>query len=297
MDHRQNLRRLLDPEDPEKVTYQGLVDFKRSVVRALAPEATGILLDPEWGAAQSIADGSLPGSTGLIVAIEATGYEGETTARRSRVLGGWSVEKAKRMGASAAKLLVYYHPDATNAQEQERLVEEVGAQCRALDMALFLEPLSYPVDSRPLVGEARRRIVVETARRLSPLGCDVLKAEFPYDPDTRDPARWAEACTELDAASSTPWVLLSGGTDEATFEEQVRIACQAGASGVLAGRSVWAEASRLGPTERQAFLMSTGRQRLARLAALVNATALPWFERPGPIDTQSVPREGWYRNY
>ena len=86
--------------------------FKRAVVRALAPVATGTLLDPEIGAAQCIADGSLPGSAGLIVAIEATGYDGPSTARISRVLDGWSVEKAKRMGASAAKLLVYYHPEA-----------------------------------------------------------------------------------------------------------------------------------------------------------------------------------------
>src|SRR4029078_4586491 len=43
----------------------------------------------------------------------------------------------------------------------------------------------------------------------------------------------------LDAASQVPWVLLSGGVDDATFEAQVEVACRAGASGVLAGRSVW----------------------------------------------------------
>ena len=112
LDHRQNLRRELRPDDPAAVTYEEMVAFKRAVVRALAPVATGTLLDPEIGAAQCIADGSLPGSAGLLVAIEATGYEGPSTARISRVLDGWSVEQAKRIGASAAKLLVYYHPEA-----------------------------------------------------------------------------------------------------------------------------------------------------------------------------------------
>jgi tagatose-1,6-bisphosphate aldolase len=92
-----------------------MVAFKRAVVRSLSPVATGTLLDPEIGAAQCIADGSLPAASGLIVAIEATGYAGPSTARISRVLDGWSVEKAKLMGASAAKLLVYYHPEGVNA--------------------------------------------------------------------------------------------------------------------------------------------------------------------------------------
>src|SRR4051794_1032736 len=84
LDHRQNLRHELRPDDPAAVTYREMVEFKRAVVRALAPVATGTLLDPELGAVQCIVDGSLPGTAGLIVAIEATGYEGPSTARVSR---------------------------------------------------------------------------------------------------------------------------------------------------------------------------------------------------------------------
>ena len=84
LDHRQNLRRELHPEAPDTTSYDEMVAFKRAVVRALAPVATGSLLDPEVGAAQVIADGSLPGNAGLLVALEATGYEGPPTARVSR---------------------------------------------------------------------------------------------------------------------------------------------------------------------------------------------------------------------
>src|SRR5829696_2107956 len=90
---------------------------------------------------------------------------------------------------------------------------------------------------------------VSTAR-----GADVLKAEFPYDASVTEERRWAEACAELDAATPVPWVLLSGGVDDATFERQVAVACHAGASGVLVGRSVWAEAATLAPPARDAFL-------------------------------------------
>jgi tagatose 1,6-diphosphate aldolase len=298
LDHRQNLRRELRPDDPGSVTYDEMVEFKRAVVRALSPVATGTLLDPEIGAAQCIADGSLPAHAGLIVAIEATGYEGPATARVSRILDGWSVEKAKRMGASAAKLLVYYHPDAANAADQERLVERVAADCRAEDLALFVEPLSFSlVEGQKLGGEERRRVVVETARRLTEIGGDVLKAEFPYDQTVTDRERWREACEELDAATGLPWVLLSGGVDDVTFEAQVTAACDAGASGVLVGRSVWAEAATLPPAARDAFLLTTGRERLLRLADLVDRAGRPWHERGTRMTTAAMPGDGWYREY
>jgi len=298
LDHRQNLRKELRPADPDSVTYDEMVEFKQAVVRALAPVATGTLLDPEIGAAQSIADGSLPASAGLLVAIEATGYEGPPTARVSRVLDGWSVAKAKRMGASAAKLLVYYHPEAANAADQERLVADVAAECRAADLALFVEPLSYSlVEGERLAGEARRVVVVETARRLTAIGGDILKAEFPYDPSVTDRSRWREACVELDAASLVPWVLLSGGVDDATFEAQVSTACDAGASGILVGRSVWAEAATMAPVERDAFLATIGRERLGRLADLVDTVGRPWHSRPSRLTTSPLPGDGWYRDY
>jgi tagatose 1,6-diphosphate aldolase len=298
LDHRQNLRKEIRPDDPASVTYDEMVEFKRAVVRALAPVATGTLLDPEIGAAQCIADGSLPASAGLLVAIEATGYDGPPTARISRVLDGWSADKAKRIGASAAKLLVYYHPDAPNAEDQERLVAAVATACRSADLALFVEPLSFSlVEGEGLTGEAKRRVVVETARRLTVIGGEVLKAEFPYDPSVTDRSRWREACLELDAASAVPWVLLSGGVDEATFESQVSTACIAGASGVLVGRSVWAEAAVMEPAARDAFLATTACDRLRRLADLVEADGRPWHERPSRLSASPMPGDHWYRDY
>jgi tagatose 1,6-diphosphate aldolase len=294
LDHRQNLRKELRPDDPESVTLAEMVDFKRAVVRALGTAGTGVLLDPEIGVAPAIADGSLPGRAGLIVAVEATGYEGPPNARVSRVLPGWSVERIKRLGASAAKLLVYYNPGAANAADQERLVAAVAEACRAADLALFLEPLSFGLDGGRLTGEARREVVVETARRLSAAGPDILKVEFPYDAGVTDEARWSDACAELDAATPLPWVLLSGGVDDETFERQVDVACRAGASGVLVGRSVWAEAATMLPAARDAFLETTGRERLARLVSLVDRVAQPWRPRWAAARQPEAPGPGWF---
>ncbi len=86
LDHRQNLRKELRPDDPASVTTAEMVDFKGAVVRALATAGTGLLLDPEIGVGPAIADGWLPGGAGLIVAVEATGYEGP---RRRASAGSW----------------------------------------------------------------------------------------------------------------------------------------------------------------------------------------------------------------
>lgn len=298
LDHRQNLRRELRPEDPAAATYEEMVAFKRAVVRALAPVATGTLLDPEIGAAQAIADGSLPGRAGLIVAVEATGYEGPPQARVSRILPGWSIEQAKRMGASAAKLLLYYHPDAANAAAQERLLASTTAECLRFDLPLFVEPLGYdPATGGKLTGDARRACVVRTAGRLTGIGGTVLKAEFPYDAGITDEVLWADACRELDASSALPWVLLSGGVDDSTFERQVTAACRAGASGVLVGRSVWAPAATMAAAERDEWLATEGRARLEALVRLVDDLGVPWHARPSSITSATPPGEGWYREY
>jgi tagatose 1,6-diphosphate aldolase len=299
-DHRGSLRRALCPEAPDTVSYADVVSFKLEVLGALAPRASGVLLDPIYGAAQAVAADELPGRVGLLVAVEETGYTGDTTARRSYIVPGWGVAQIKRMGASAVKLLVYYHPDAEEiAAAQEALVEQVADECRQHDLPLFLEPVSYSVDpdvpkSSATFARDRTRVVVETARRLSPLGVDVLKLEFPvdvaYEPDE---AAWRSACRRVSEASPVPWALLSAGVDFHTFQRQVEIACQAGASGYLAGRAVWKEAVGLAGEERTRFLQEEAARRLDLLAAIANREGRPWTEFYPP---QSV-SEGWYRTY
>jgi tagatose-1,6-bisphosphate aldolase len=277
LDHRQNLRHDLRPSDPASVSGAELTDFKLAAVRAMADVATGVLLDPEFGAEQAIAAGAMPAGVGLVVALEETGYAGPATDRRSRLLADWSPELLRRMGASAAKLLVYYHPDAPGAADQARLVESTARACHDVDLALFLEPLTFSLEAgAKLVGEERRRAVIRTAQDLGSLGVDVLKVEFPYDPSVVDRGRWQDACAQLDESVHVPWVVLSGGADASLFMEQVRVACSAGASGVAAGRALWAEGTTLSGFERASFLRGPARDRLSAMRSLVDGMARPW---------------------
>lgn len=289
LDHRQNLRKA----NPALASDEQLSRFKLDVTSALASRATAVLLDPEVSAAQAIAARSIPNNVGLVVAVESTGYTGDATARQAQIIPGWSVEKAKRMGASAIKLLVYYHPDSPTASEIESFTKKVAADCVKNDIVLMLEPLSYSLDQNiKLSPDEKRYVVVETAKRLTPLGADILKAEFPLDVSKSDQKVWAEACAEISAASIAPWILLSAAADYEVFLQQVVVACNAGASGIAVGRAVWKEAVMLDGDERIKFLRTTARQRISRLTSLCHALAKPYtdfYSADAPFD--------WYKNY
>ena len=149
-------------------------------------------------------------------------------------------------------------------------------------MPLFLEPLSYSPDPtrHGLTPEEHRRVVLETARRLTAIpGVGVLKAEFPLDiAAVPDEAEWLVACQELTEASCVPWVLLSAGAGFGTYLRQVAAAARAGASGVAVGRAVWQEATDRPPAERAEFLAATARRRMERAAALCRALARSWYD-------------------
>ncbi len=298
LDHRNNLRRALNPTNPDSIGYAEMVAFKHDVVRALGPVSSAVLLDPEFGAAQTIAAGALPGHTGLMVAIESTGYTDEPTARRSEVLPDWSVEKIARMGASAVKLLLYYHPEARNARQQETLVDELVEECRRYDLPLFLEPLSFVIDKarKKLTSAERRAVVIETARRFTPRGIDVLKAEFPLDvTEEPDEGVWEAACRELDETSQTPWVLLSGGVPFEVFARQTEVACRCGASGVMAGRAVWQEAVELRGDAQADFLSKGAVDRMVELSDIISEFGTPFTQYyPPAADTVG---ETWYQSY
>lgn len=289
LDHRQSLRKT----NPHFQSDNELSRFKLEVIAELAPCATSVLLDPQVSAAQAIAAGKLPAEKGLVVAMEASGYSGEPSARSSKILPTWSVEKARRMGANMIKLLVYYHPESPTAAESEDFTAQVAADCLKYDLGMMLEPLSYSLSENKLSSAEKRYIVVETAHRLTRIaGVDVLKAELPLDTADEDPEQLASACAELSSASTTPWILLSAAVSFEAFQRQVIVACQAGASGIAVGRAVWQEAVRMNGQERLEFLRTAARDRLTRLNALCSALARPYTD----FYTAEAPFD-WYRNY
>jgi tagatose-1,6-bisphosphate aldolase len=147
-------------------------------------------------------------------------------------------------------------------------------------------------ENAKLSSDEKRRVVVETARRLSPLHIDILKSEFPLDIHDPDESRWKDACVEISAASVTPWILLSAAVEFETFIHQVSIACNAGSCGIAVGRAVWQEAVLMNGEKRLEFLQTIARERLSRLTSLCLALARPYshyYSAKAPFD--------WYKSY
>ena len=275
LDHRQNLRKL----NPVFQDNAKLSEFKLEVTKNLSINATSVLLDPEFSASQAITSMVLPGDKGLIVAVESTGYSGESVSRRTQILPGWSVEKAKRMGASMVKLLVYYHPNATTSKETEKSIKKIADDCQIYDIGLMLEPLSYSLSEANLTSDEKRYVVVETARQLTKIpGVDILKAELPIDVNEKDKELLTLACAEISAVSISPWILLSASVPFDEFLRQATIACKAGASGVAVGRAVWQETITMNDLDRSIFLKSVGKDRLSSLYKICIEEAKPWTD-------------------
>ena len=311
IDHRGSLKQALNERISAAVSYQDIVDFKLDLCQAVAPFASAILLDPEYGAGQAVAAGLLPASKGLLVSMEKTGYTGDSMARITELLPGWSVRKAKKMGASAVKLLIYFRPDLKDvASKQLDLVARLADQCLEEDIAFLVEPVSYLVEEKERVNrgetssqkfaEIKPDLVIETARQITALPVDVLKAEFPADIEfEQDEEKLLRFCRELNQASRLPWVLLSAGVDFNSFQKQVKIACKAGASGFLAGRALWQEGAQIrSRKERMNFFRNTAAPRLQELAEIADKYGKPWYSKLGAENGKFAPlAEGWYRSY
>lgn len=292
-DQRGSYRKMM----PADATYAHLAQVKGEIIGALSKDASAVLTDPAYGLNAAM---EMNAKAGLLLALEKSGYSGDANYRKTELIEGWTPEKIRKAGASAVKFMVYYHPGSgALADELDEMIRSVVTDCHRWDLPVFLEPMSYSLDAALSKDSAdfaaeRPSVVIETARRLSRTGADVLKMEFPLDIKfNRERAAWQDACAALSEASAAPWVLLSAGVDFAQFEPQVQVACEHGASGFLAGRAIWKEAAAMSPAARARFLESTARDRLRRLLDIAVSAARPW------TDFYSAPQssETWYEAY
>lgn len=292
IDHRANLQAALNKYAVHPLTDDEFKIFKSQVIRALAPAASAILSDPIYGL-----DGCFePPYRGLLVPLELTNYDVHPSRRDTAFIPDWSVAKAKRLGASGIKLLLYFHPDDSKAEEKKRVVAEIVDECSRLDIPFFLEPIAYSPDpQRGLTNPELLEVVIESARLFSSMGVDVLKLEFPVNvSEESDEQVWLAAAEAVNrACSGVPWALLSAGVPYEVFRKQAEIACRAGASGIIAGRAVWGEAVELQGANRQQFLDTTARQRVIELGQICAAYARSWMDSVARPDFSPY----WYSRY
>lgn len=275
MDQRNTLRRMFSAVGIE-ASDADLVTAKTDVARALTPLASGILFDPTYGVPAVTGTGALDESCGLLVASEPAErpkHGSEPVTRRDPSLDSqWVIDQ----GGHANKFFAQLRADRpTPAAGEPDLVEQclqavrdVVADCREAGIPSVIENLVYPFDGEDLSGRRREDAIIEAARALNEIDCDLLKLEYPGSP---------EGCRRLAEVLDRPWAVLSAGVPFDEFTEVLRIAFDdGGASGFIAGRSVWRECLALTGADREQFLADTARPRLERLVAVAAENARPW---------------------
>lgn len=265
IDHRDSLRAVLAPHDPSSVNAASITAFKIDLVRELAGQLTGVMLEPEYSIPQVVDAGVLPPEVGFSAALEAQGYLDDPGAAPTRLLDGWSPAAAAAAGAACGKLLVPYHPDHPLASAQEAVAADVNDQCCAARLPLLLEPLFFGLSSPA----ERRRVVIETVSRFAAIRPGVLKLPFPIDPSA-SPGERRAACAEVTERSPVPWVLLSGGGTFASFAGQLADAVAHGCAGFTVGRALWAEAALADGAERIEVIRTLVAPRFAELRAILS---------------------------
>jgi tagatose 1,6-diphosphate aldolase len=282
---------------PAEPSYEEVRDCKVEMTAELAQHASALLLDVNFGLRQALNAMAFPKNVGLIARVEASKNAGSPGEYEP----GWGVEKIKRMGASAVKLLVFLDTeDKESTKSQIEFVKKVSKACREQDILLMTEELSYPRDGETKQSESYvKRLfknIFEATKLIGP-HTDVLKLEFPGTVGVDSDAQIEDNLGKLDAAAIRPWVILSAGVDFDVFEGQVEKALKAGCNGYMAGRAIFKEYFE-GTDDKthQIFLKSAATDRMKTLNAMVDKHAKSWMERYGisPKDMAAAVSETWY---
>lgn len=224
LDHRGSFKKLMNPSSPDAVSDEQIIQLKNEIIDSLKDQFSALLIDETWGL-EACHEVCLVKP--FLLPLEKSSHTGITELE-------YSVEQVKQMGASGAKLLLYFNPQAESAQKQIDIARRVAEECKREDFPLFLE----------IVGSTKVQMFIDAGVTPS-----VWKLEYPGS---------AEKCQELTKlVGQTLWILLTGGQTFDAFKPQLEIASQNGCQGFLAGRALWQEVTTLHGEEKQKFLNET----------------------------------------
>lgn len=301
LDQRGVLKKMLAKEMEDQTPSDSMVtEFKQLVAASLTKFASSILLDVEYGLPAM----KCVNNKGVLLAYEKAGYDATAPEFIPSVTEGWSVLRLKEAGATAVKALVYYTPYEKTwvNQQKQAWIERVGAECRALDMPMFLEFLGYSVHGEDPKGldyaQRKPEIVIASMEEFSKdrYAADVLKVEIPvqmkFVPGTQAYCG-EQACSQSEAqdhfrraaaVSTKPFVYLSAGVTNAEFVESLEFALDSGVqfNGVLCGRATWKDAVpvfvKQGAKACEDWLNTRGAENIQNVNRVLES-ASPWYSK------------------
>jgi tagatose-1,6-bisphosphate aldolase len=266
-DQRGGMRTLLasTPEEQAKIGNDVLGDVKADITLHLASHAGCVLVDPMCAVPKLVDGDILPRDTALLIGIDASGWDTSPEGYRiSKMVEGVDARRVRELGGTGGKIMVYLRMDVpeANTKNLETLKNSIEDFARE-DLLLVVEFLTYRLEGESVEDyEAKIPMLIqEGSRACLDLGSKVLKIPYPGS---------EESCAEITRmAGNVPWAVLSAGVDHQTFLGQVEAAMKNGASGVIAGRSLWKDCISLDREVSATKLSTIAVSRLRDIQALI----------------------------
>jgi len=244
----------------------------------LTPAASGLLSDPTYGVPAIARANALARTAGCSSRPSQPSGAASVVSRAPTATRNWTPGGCLTRAATAYKFFLQLRADRPApapgepdlAGEALAVVNEIIRDCRAAGVPVVIENLIYRLPGEELSARAREDAIIEAARALNDLDIDLLKLEYPGSP---------QGCRRLAGILRRPWAVLSAGVPFDQFTDIIKIATtDGGASGFIAGRSVWREVVSRTGAQRQEFLTTVALPRLDRLVAVAGESARPWTE-------------------
>lgn len=266
-DQRGGMRSLLaaDPVAQQAIGNDILGQTKADITRHLASQASCVLVDPVCAVPQLVDEGVLDRQTALLIGLDASGWDVSAEGYRlSKLVEGITARRVRELGGTGGKIMIYLRSDLPAANRHNlALLDRVVADFAQEDLLLVVEFLTYRLEGETAEAYAAKtgELVEGGSRLCLGHGAKVLKIPFPGS---------AEACAAVTRlAGAVPWAVLSAGVDHATFLGQVETAMANGASGVIAGRSLWKDCISLDRAVTRERLETVAVPRLREIQAVI----------------------------
>lgn len=264
-DQRGGMRSLLasDPAAREAIGNDVLGDTKADITRYLAREASCVLVDPVCAVPGLVDDGIIDRRTALLIGLDASGWDVSPEGfRLSKLVEGVTARRVRELGGTGGKIMIYLRSDTPAANVANlALLDAVVEDFAREDLLLVVEFLTYAFEGEEGYAAKTAELVEGGSRLCLEHGAKVLKIPYPGSPAA------CAAITRL--AGEVPWAVLSAGVDHATFLGQVEAAMANGASGVIAGRSLWKDCISLDRAVTRSRLEGVAVPRLREIQAVI----------------------------
>ncbi|WP_047458620.1 tagatose-bisphosphate aldolase [Rhizobium rhizogenes] len=266
-DQRGGMRSLLakEPEAQAAISDKTLGDTKADIARFLASQASCVLVDPICAVPALVDDRIIQRDTALLIGLDASGWDTSPEGYRlSKLVPGITARRVRQLGATGGKIMVYLRSDRDEANVHNiKILHQCIEDFAREDLLLVVEFLTYRFDDED-EAEYKAKIpslIVGGSRICLDYGAKVLKIPYPGSP---------QACAEVTKlAGDVPWAVLSAGVDHSTFLTQVEDAMRNGASGVIAGRSLWKDCISLDRAVTRDRLETVAVPRLREIQAVI----------------------------